>query len=128
MIEIRYQLTVQVPDGPRKVVADVVTVETYAVFAVVLEADPDPGATQTLDLLSAAAAANVTFVMITADVYDALTYEIAGSGTPRALDGPHLLIGRGVVSQLDAPLTAVTLTNTDTAAPRAVEILIGRDL
>ena len=126
MIDLRYQLTVTLPDGPRRAVTDVLTVEAYDVFAVTLDPAPAAGATQTLQLLSAAAAAAATFVMITASVYQDVTYDVAASGTARPLDGPHLLIGAGAVSLLPAP-TTITLVNAS-AEPRAVEILIGRDL
>ena len=55
--------------------------------------------------------------------HEDLSYDLSGS--PIALDGPHVLIGAGAVSLLGGA-TSLTFTN-NTGADAVIEILIGRD-
>ena len=53
-----------------------------------------------------------------------LTYKVGAADV--ALDGPHVLIGAGAVSLLDANIGTLTFSNTG-AADAELDILVGRD-
>jgi hypothetical protein len=121
---INWTLNLQVPLGPRVAQSGALTVEAYDKVNLTLEA----GATDVdVDVQPASTAGQVTFVAITASVYDELlTYSPDGGTTTHALEAPVALLGAGAVALLNAAPEQLRLAN-GTADPVTVEILVGRD-
>ena len=128
MPEIVYDLTLSV-DGIVRRITGTQRVAAYDVVSVTLAAAADAATPtkRTVELLSAAGAAAVTFLLVASDPLKDVAWSVDGGATSHALDGPHLLVGAGAVSLLVQTPKKVTLTNASTAAAARVEILVGRD-
>lgn len=116
---IKWNFVTQVLQGPSvSAAASIDDVDAYDKFDVEL-ADT---VTQAVNLVPAAA--SISLLVISPQTPDAnLSYDLSGS--PVALDGPHVLIGEGAVSLLGGA-TSLTFTN-NTGADAVIEILVGRD-
>jgi hypothetical protein len=71
-------------------------------------------------------AGDVEFIIITADVYANLSFEVDESGTDVTLDGPLMLTSPGLVALLGATCNEIVFTNTHVTIDRNVTILVGR--
>lgn len=65
-------------------------------------------------------------IMITADVYEDLTYTVDEGVTPMTLDGPLMLVGPGNIALLGATVNDITFTNANATTARNVTILVAR--
>lgn len=124
--QIQLTVTVQVTGGPKKTVAQTISVEAYDKIGITVDAaTPGGPSTKTVEV-QPGGAGQVQFLLITASSYTTpLTYTIDG-GTSITLDAPLLLAGAGAVSALAATQQTFVFSNSDSAA-NAVEILVGRD-
>ena len=115
---INWNFVIQVLQGPGiSAAASITDVDAYDKFDISL-ADT---VTQAVNLVPAG---NISLLVINPQTPDAdLSYDLSGS--PVALDGPHVLIGSGAVSLLGGA-TSLTFTN-NTGADAVIEILVGRD-
>lgn len=122
---ITYSISAQVANGPKISESKALAVEAYDKTQIVV-AD----AASDLEVnIQPDGSGLAQFVAITATAYGAtLTYKVnsAASTTVIALDGPHLFIGTGAVSLLDAAPTKLFFSN-GTGADVTVNILVGRD-
>jgi len=115
---IKWNFVTQVLHGPSvSAAATIDDVDAYDKFDIEL-AD---SVTQTVNLVPGG---TIFLLVINPKTPDEdLSYELSGS--PVALDGPHVLIGSGAVSLLGG-VTSLTFTN-NTGAEAVIEILVGRD-
>jgi len=115
---IKWNFVTQVLHGPSVSAAGTIDdVDAYDKFDIEL-AD---SVTQTVNLVPGG---TIFLLVINPKTPDEdLSYELSGS--PVALDGPHVLIGSGAVSLLGG-VTSLTFTN-NTGAEAVIEILVGRD-
>jgi hypothetical protein len=120
MPAIHYQVTVQVTGGPKMTVARTLAVEAYDVVDVAIPAD----SSASVEIEPAAAAGRVKLMLLTADTYEDLEYEL--DGTAHALDGPALLVGEGAVALLDATPGTIEFTNAHPTDVRPIHVLVGR--
>lgn len=115
---IKWNFVTQVLKGPSvSAAASIDDVDAYDKFDINL-ADTD---SQVVNLTPGG---DTSLLVINPRVpHEDLSYDLSGS--PIALDGPHVLIGAGAVSLLGGA-TSLTFTN-NTGADAVIEILIGRD-
>jgi hypothetical protein len=125
MAKINYSLNVQVLGGMKVTVAKSIEVEATDSIDVTI---PKGGAETEVQVLPANAP-EVSFLMVTADTYgDKLEYALTSGGADLyAVDGPHLLIGKGGVALLDPAPTSFFFKNNDATADAVVHIFVGRD-
>lgn len=116
---INWNFVTQVLQGPSvSAAASINDVDAYDKF----EIDLADTVTQNVDLIPGGG--TISLLVINPQAPDAsLTYDLSGS--PVALDGPHVLIGSGAVSLLGGA-TSLSFTNS-TGADAVIEILVGRD-
>lgn len=120
MPAINYQLAVQVTGGPKLSVAKTLAVEAYDVISVEI---PAAGSAD-VEIEPAAAAGRVKLLLLMADTYEDLTYDVGGTDHP--LDGPALLVGDGAVALLDATPGTVTFKNAHATEARPIQVFVGR--
>jgi hypothetical protein len=120
MASITYQVSVQVTGGPRISVTDTLKVDAYDVIDVSIAA----ASSASVEIEPAAGAGRVLLLMIHADSYADLTYEVGG--TKFTLDGPVLLAGKGSVGLLDSKPGTIKFTNAHATAARPIHVLVGR--
>ena len=115
---IKWNFVIQVLQGPSvSAAATIKDVDAYDKFDISI-ADT---VTQTVNLVPAD---SISLLVINPKTPDKdLSYDLSGS--PVALDGPHVLIGSGAVSLLGGA-TSLDFTN-NTGADAVIEILVGRD-
>ncbi len=114
---ISWNFVTQALAGPSVSAAGTLTVDAYDKFEVTI-ADT---ASQAVNLVPSG---TVSLLVINPQAAsEDLTYDVGGNDVP--LDGPHVLIGAGVVSLLGGA-TSLTFTN-NTGADAVIDILIGRD-
>jgi len=115
---IKWNFVTQVLKGPSiSAAGSIADVDAYDKFAIEL-AD---GSTQVVNLVPGG---TISLLIISPKSPDEdLSYDLSGS--PVALDGPHVLIGTGAVGLLGGA-TSLTFTNS-TGADAVIEILVGRD-
>ena len=115
---INWNFVTQVLQGPSvSAAASINDVDAYDKFDITI-ADT---VTQTVNLVPAD---SISLLVINPKTPDEdLSYDLSGS--PIALDGPHVLIGSGAVSLLGGA-TSLDFTN-NTGADAVIEILVGRD-
>lgn len=115
---INWNFVIKVLQGPSvSASGSIDDVDAYDKFGINL-AD---SVTQAVNLVPSG---NISLLVINPKTPDKdLSYDL--SGTPVALDGPHVLIGSGAVSLLSGA-TSLTFTN-NTGADAVIEILVGRD-
>lgn len=123
---ITYSLTVQVVGGPKVSASGTLTPEAYdKIGLTVAKGDSDKEVNLQPDGADLA-----ELLFIKASSYETpLTYTVnaKNAATPKhKLDGPHVLIGAGAVSLLDAAPTKLFFTNGGDADV-TVDILVGRD-
>jgi hypothetical protein len=115
---IKWNFVTQVLQGPSvSGAASIDDVDAYDKFDIEI-AD---SVTQTVNLVPSG---SISLLVINPKKPDEnLSYDLSGS--PVALDGPHVLIGSGAVSLLGGA-TSLDFTNS-TGADAVIEILVGRD-
>jgi len=115
---IKWNFVIQVLQGPSvSAAASIKDADAYDKFDISI-ADT---VTQTVNLVPAD---SISLLVINPKTPDKdLSYDLSGS--PVALDGPHVLIGSGAVSLLGGA-TSLDFTN-NTGADAVIEILVGRD-
>ena len=114
---IKWNFVTQVLQGPRVSAAASISVDAYDKFDITIANT----VTQTVNLVPAD---SISLLVINPKTPDEdLSYDLSGS--PIALDGPHVLIGSGAVSLLGGA-TSLDFTN-NTGADAVIEILVGRD-
>jgi hypothetical protein len=71
---------------------------------------------------------DVVFMVVSSDTYDVgLTYKIDGGATAHALDAPHVMLGAGAVSFMNAGAPPQKLTFSSTLAKDAnIQVVAGR--
>jgi hypothetical protein len=116
---IKWNFVTQVLQGPSVSAADTINgVDAYDKFDITIL----DSASQAVNLVPGGS--SISLLVINPRQPDAnLSYDLSGS--PVALDGPHVLIGSGAVSLLGGA-TSLTFTNS-TGADTVIEILVGRD-
>ena len=117
--QINWTLNVQVVDGPKVSASDMVKVDAYDKMEAVIPA----GGSATVAVQPGMGA---QLLIITADSYEDLTYEVDGSGTTLTLDGALVLFGAGAVSLLGSTQNQFAFTNGG-AEDVKVDILVGRN-
>lgn len=65
-------------------------------------------------------------IMIIADLYTNLTFEVDAYAVTYTLDGPLLLIGKGNIGALGATCNDLLFTNSDAVVDRNVTIMVAR--
>ena len=120
---IKYSLNFQVVGGTSVPISSEVAVDAYAKIQVAV-----PAGTTDLTINLQPDGDNLAeFLLIKSSVYgDDLTYKVNTSTTPIVLDGPHVFIGNGAVSILDASPTQLLFSNGLTGDV-TIDILLGRD-
>ena len=115
---IKWNFVTQVLQGPSvSAAASIDDVDAYDKFDI----DLADSVTQTVNLVPSG---SISLLVINPKTPDEnLSYDLSGS--PVALDGPHVLIGSGAVSLLGGA-TSLAFTN-NTGADAVIEILVGRD-
>jgi hypothetical protein len=121
-VQIRWNLSVEVADGPKVTLGEALAVEAFdKIEAKILST----GATVDLQPSD-----DVQFLLITSNLYsDQITYEVDGGGAADVkLDAPQLLVGAGAIGLLEQPPKKLIFTNAIPApTPEPlVTILIGR--
>jgi hypothetical protein len=117
--KINWSLNVQAVGGPKISASDVIEVDAYGK----IEASIPAEGSATVDVQPAAGA---RFLLITADSYENLTYEVDAGGTTVTLDGTHVLIGSGAVALLGSTQNQFVFSNGG-GEDVTVHILVGRD-
>ena len=121
MPSINYAVNVQVTGGPKLAATQSLSVDAYDMIdlsikkASTADVEIEPGV-----------AGRVKLVLITADLYDTLSYE--ADGKAHALDGPALLVGGGAVALLQAKLGSLKFTNKHATEPRTIHVFVGRNV
>jgi hypothetical protein len=123
--ELKATLRVEVPGAGTVAATQKVEVEAYDRIAVALPGKTN-GATPVQVDVQPGGAGQVKLLLITANAYEDVTYEVDGSGTSVTLDAPQLLVGTGAVGLLLGPVNTIEFTNDGTQEVK-VEILVGRD-
>jgi hypothetical protein len=130
MAEILLSANIVVSNGPQFALHRSLTVEAYDRIDVEVPA----GTTDKEVELQPGGAGRVQFIAIVADAFaeqDEFSYKINNTGSPaRALDQPHILMGKGAVSMFDAAPTKLFFKNSTSGANAKdinVQILLGRD-
>ena len=114
---IKWNFVTQVLQGPRVSAAASISVDAYDKFDITIANT----VTQTVNLVPAD---SISLLVINPKTpHEDLSYDLSGS--PVALDGPHVLIGSGAVSLLGGA-TSLDFTNS-TGTDAVIEILVGRD-
>jgi hypothetical protein len=124
MTEIVVDGSISIANGPKVRFSTKVAVEAYdSVSSVVvpaaneLEVEAPPGTADT-----------VQFLLISSDTYgEQLSYKVDDAGDSFALDGPHLLVGKGAVGLFYAQSPQKVLLNNETDKDVTIQILVGRD-
>jgi hypothetical protein len=117
--KINWTLNVQAVGGPKISASDVIEVDAYDKIEAVIPAS----GSATVNIQPGAGA---QFLLITADSYENLTYEVDASGTTVTLDGAHVLIGSGAVRLLGSTQNQFVFSNAG-SEDVTVDILVGRD-
>lgn len=117
--KITYTLKALVDDGPVLVSTGSLSVDAYDK----LIATAPAGGSVTVDVQPASGG---QFLVLVADAYQDLSYEVDGSGTSIDLDGPLFLIGAGALELLGATQQQFVFSNAG-SDDIIVEILVGRD-
>ena len=117
--QINWTLNVQVVGGPKVSASATVVVDAYDKIEAVVPA----GGSTTVDVQPGDGA---QLLIITADSYENLTYEVDGSGTTVTVDGAHVLFGSGAVTLLGNTQNQFVFANGG-AADVTAEILVGRN-
>ena len=122
-VQIRWNLSVEVADGPKVALGEALSVEAFDKVEAKI-----PAAGATVDLQPGD---HVRFLLITSSLYsDHLLYEVEGGGASGVkLDAPQLLVGAGALGLLDQSPKKLVFTNDfpDPKPEPVVQILIGRD-
>jgi hypothetical protein len=119
-ISINHTFSARVNGGPSLVESSTLDYDAYEVIQVTIPAD----GTDVDVNLSADSGALLLAIMSTA--YDDIKYDVAGGGSDIVLDGPHILIGAGIISLLDAAPGQLTFSK-GSGDDAFVTILVGRD-
>ncbi len=128
MVEIKANLSVQIPGGPQINAAQILKLESYQYFDLNLDKDHFQGVVTLNDLKkSSLILMKATLTLEKKDSKTALICTIGDAGTPFALDAPFLLLGSCIASLAkDAGKITFKLdptpTNGDTAK---LEIITG---
>lgn len=120
MPSINYSVSVQVTGGPKLAVAQALTVDAYDVIDVSIV----KASKAKVEIEPGAAAGRVKLLLITADVYKDLSYDVGG--TAHNLDGPALLVGAGAVALLNAKPGTIEFTNAHASEARPIHVFVGR--
>lgn len=118
---VKWSLNLTVPGGAKFAPAGTLSLESYEVIDVDVEAGDT--ATLTLNALDTA-----TFLVVMANRYSDLTYDIGASGTAVDFTAPIVLLSAAEIALLGTTLPdsiAIENTNADNAVK--VTALIGRD-
>jgi len=118
--KISWSFKAQVTGGPSIPASDTLEVDAYDKIEAVIPA----GGSATVKVQPGDT--GVQLLLITADDYDNLTYEVDSSGTSIKLDSAHILIGEGAVGLLGPTQKDFEFSNAGTADV-TVDILVGRD-
>lgn len=124
--QIRWNLNVDVADGPQIAAADVASVDAYDRLEVAI---PPSSGTSTTDVdVQPGPADRVLFLLITASTYGAkLTYTVDGTTHAIPLDTPQLFTGAGSIGLLQQPPKKLLFSNKLDGNPTAlVQVLVGR--
>lgn len=126
--KINWSALVQVVGGPKLSASDTAVVEAYDKIRINIEAGTDKEVE-----IQPGGEGQASLLMIVSSKYsnpgsetEKLTYKVNDGTDSIELDGPHLLIGKGAVSLLDAAPTSLSFTN-DLGVDVSVDILVGRD-
>jgi hypothetical protein len=71
--------------------------------------------------------AQVSSLVIFSDRYVDLTFKVDEDNTVRTLDGPLMMVGKGLIAMLGATLNKLTFTNANALADANITILVARD-
>jgi hypothetical protein len=116
-------INVGVANGPTLAINRTLTVDAYDQFNVAV---PEGAIATTIELLPTTTG-KVKLLAVSSDHYDDnLSYTVNAAADVYKLDGPHLLIGAGAVSLLNAVPEKLIFANSS-GANAQVRILIGRD-
>ena len=120
---IKYSLNFQAVGGASVPISSEIAVDAYAKIQVAV-----PAGTTDLTINLQPDGDNLAkFLLIKSSAYgDDLTYKVNTSTTLITLDGPHVFIGNGAVSILDASPTKLLFANGLTSDV-IIDILLGRD-
>jgi hypothetical protein len=121
--QIKWSYSVEVVGGTR--VRNSKTMLAEAVDEIDLSID----AGDTVEVEVQPGGADVTFMLIRADPDgEDVTYKVNdATADARALDGPHLLIGKGAAGLLDPAPAKLFIENGLADKPVSISILVGRD-
>ena len=126
MNNVAWQFQAAIPGGPAlTLVTPQIAVAAYDVVNVTIAASATGVA---VPIQPSTTAGNVILLVISSSQYDAkVTYTVDGIGTSHVLDGPHVLVGAGAVSLLNAVQPPQTLTFDNTLANDInLQIVVGR--
>lgn len=121
---ITHSFTANVSGGPSFVETRSIDYEAYELVKVTILPD---GSDMVVNL---SADSGAQLVAITSSTYEEIEYDVGGGDTGIALDGPHILIGEGIIALLGAQPGQLTFRYdpaADDAHDAQVTILIGRD-
>lgn len=128
MVSVNWQFQAAVPSGPSVVINQPhIQVSGYDVVSVTV---PAAASNLAVPVQPSTTAGDVILMIISSNRYDpGITYTVDGVGVPHALDAPHLLMGSGAVSLLNAgaPPQNLNFSNTLTSDV-SVQILAGRKI
>jgi hypothetical protein len=128
MTNITWQFQAAVPGGPSLTINQPsIQVSGYDVAAVTIPASASNFA---VPVQPSSVAGDVILMIVSSSKYDAgISYTVDAVGVNHVLDGPHILLGSGAVSFLNAgaPPQKLTFNNTLTSEV-SVQILAGRKI
>jgi hypothetical protein len=120
-VSITHHFVANVGGGPSLVSTDSIDCEAYELINVSIPADGNDVP------VNLSADSGALLIAITSSAYDDIAYDVDGGATGIALDGPHILIGPGVIALLGAPPGQLTFRKSVGGDDADVSILVGRD-
>jgi hypothetical protein len=118
---ITHYFSANVSDGPSLVATDSIDYEAYELIRISVPPDNNPV------VVNLSADSGALLLAIASSVYENIEYDVDGGQTQIVLDGPHLLIGEGIIALLGAPPGQLTFRKDGGVNDAEVTILVGRD-